>query len=52
MKIVYSSGRVENINTKIEIKREEDWEKVTITTLESDIYGLKKTGEVTSKAND
>jgi hypothetical protein len=46
----YGSGRKEVITEKIIIRGEHDWEKVLITTLESDIKGLVRKGEVKAKA--
>jgi len=49
--IVFSNGRIQKISELIEIKGEEDWEKVQITNIESDISGLIKKGDVAGKAN-
>ena len=48
--ITYSSGRKEKFNEKIVIKGEDDWEKVKITTIASDIEGLVKKGDITGTA--
>ena len=45
-KIVFASGRVQQISEKVIVKDEDDWEKVIITSLESDIKGLVRKGEV------
>ena len=45
-KIVFGSGRVQEISEKIIINDEDDWKKVIITSLESDIKGLVRKGEV------
>ena len=45
-KIVFSSGRVQQVSEKIVINGKDDWEKVAITSLESDIKGLVRKGEV------
>lgn len=50
-KIIFSSGRIQNISEKIIIRSEDDWGKVIITNLESDVAGLKKVGEIQAKAN-
>jgi hypothetical protein len=49
--IIFSSGRVQKVTDKIIVTNEGDWQKVIITNLESDITGLKKVGEIQSKAN-
>jgi len=48
--IIFSSGRVQQFSKRIEINGIEDWEKVQITTLESDINGLVKGEEMMAKA--
>lgn len=49
-KIVYGkSGRVENITDKIEVKGEDDWEKVVILEDKGYAAGLKKGEEVRGK---
>ncbi|MEZ0006922.1 sRNA-binding regulator protein Hfq [Flavobacterium sp. 28YEA47A] len=49
-KIVYGkSGRVEEVSEKIDVKSENDWEKVVILEEKSYIAGLKKGGEVRGK---
>lgn len=48
--IDYASGRVEKFAEKISINGEGDWGKVQVTTLESDVAGLKRLGEVRAKA--
>ena len=45
-KIVYASGRVQQISEKVIVKDKSDWEKVIITNVESDIKGLIRKGEV------
>ncbi|GAB4037928.1 hypothetical protein [Spirosoma jeollabukense] len=49
--IRFASGRTEPVSTRVEIFTEEDWPKVQVTTLESDVAGLAKLGEVRAKAN-
>lgn len=49
--IRFASGRLEPVTTRVEIFTEEDWPKVQVTTLESDVAGLVKLGEVRAKAN-
>ncbi len=49
--IILKSGRIEKINKRIVINGEEDWEKVQITTIESDIDGLVKGEEIMAKAS-
>lgn len=48
-KIVYKSGRTEEVTEKIDIKGEDDWEKVVILEDKAYISGLKKAGEVRGK---
>lgn len=49
-KVVYGkSGRVQEITEKIDIRGEEDWEKVVILEDKSYISGLKKVGEARGK---
>lgn len=49
-KIVYGkSGRVEQVTEKIEVSKEEDWEKVVMLEDKSYIAGLKKVGEIKGK---
>lgn len=48
-KIVYNSGREEEISEKIEINGKADWEKVAVLLDKSEIVGLKKVGEVQGK---
>ncbi|GAB3961928.1 hypothetical protein GCM10028805_61710 [Spirosoma harenae] len=49
--IRFASGRTQPISTRVEILMEEDWPKVQITTLENEVAGLAKIGEVRAKAN-
>lgn len=49
--IRFATGRTEPVSTRIEIFTEEDWPKVQVTTLEGDVAGLAKLGEVRAKAN-
>ena len=48
--IHFSSGRIQKFSEIIVIEGEDDWEKVQITTLQSDVVGLVKKGEVKGKA--
>lgn len=48
--IDFASGRVEKITEKVVIASEEDWQKVIVTTAESDVAGLVRKGEVRAKA--
>jgi sRNA-binding regulator protein Hfq len=49
-KIIYGkSGRVEEVTEKIDIKGEDDWEKVVILEDKGYIAGLKKVDEVRGK---
>ena len=48
--IGYASGRVEKMTERVVIVSEEDWQKVAVTTLESDVAGLSRKGEVRAKA--
>lgn len=49
-KIEFESGRTESMSEKIIIQGKEDWEKVIITNLESDVQGLTKGSELKAKA--
>lgn len=49
--IDFASGRIEKMSSKVVITGEEDWEKVQVTTLESDVAGLNRKGEVRAKAS-
>ena len=51
-KIIYSSGRTEEISDKVTIDGKDDWEKVQIVTVPSSILGLKKGEEVRGKTSD
>lgn len=48
-KIVYKSGRVEQMTDKIVVNGENDWEKVVILEDKSYIAGLKKGDEIRGK---
>lgn len=48
--IIFQSGRIQKVTEKIEINGPDDWEKVQITNLETDIAGLTKKGELTANA--
>ncbi|HYV94961.1 MAG TPA: hypothetical protein VE978_24515 [Chitinophagales bacterium] len=48
--IHFGSGRIQKFSQLIAINGEEDWEKVQLTTLPSDVVGLVKKGEVKGKA--
>lgn len=53
IKIVFSSGRIQvfnEISNFKTVKGGNDWEKVTVTHVESEVKGLFKIGQVTSKA--
>ena len=49
--IVFSSGRVQKFSEQIIINGVNDWQKVQITKLESDIEGLIRVCEVSAKAS-
>lgn len=49
--IIFNSGRIQKFNDRIIITGEEDWEKVQITKLESDIYGLTRVCDVSGKSS-
>ncbi|MFT3884854.1 MAG: hypothetical protein QM724_05315 [Flavobacteriales bacterium] len=49
-KVIFSSGREQVISEKVIVKDENDWEKVQITNLESDVVGLKRVQTFTEKA--
>jgi hypothetical protein len=50
-KIVYASGRTEEVSEKIVITGKEDWEKVQVVTDNSQVVGLKKGEEVRGKTS-
>ena len=50
-KIVYSSGRTEDISDKVVVSGKDDWEKVQIVTDKDQILGLKKGDEVRGKTS-
>lgn len=49
--IIFENGRVQKISEKIIINSIEDWEKVQITNIESDVVGLTRHGEMMAKAS-
>ena len=44
--IVFESGVVQNFSNRVVINGEEDWEKVQITTVETDVAGMVKGEEI------
>jgi hypothetical protein len=48
--IHFSSGRIQKFTEKIVIRGEQDWEKVQLTTIPSDVTGLVKKQEVKGKS--
>lgn len=50
-KIVYGSGRSEEISEKVTISSKEDWEKVQILEDKAQIIGLKKMDEIRGKTS-
>jgi hypothetical protein len=48
-KIVYGSGRTEEISEKVVVTGKEDWEKVQIIEDKSQVIGLKKQDEIRGK---
>lgn len=50
-KVVYTSGRSEDISEKIVVSDKADWEKVQIITDKAQILGLKKGEEVRGKTS-
>lgn len=50
--INFGSGRSQKISDKIEVNGEQDWEKVIITKLESDVDGLTRVGEIMANAQN
>ena len=50
-KVVFGSGRIQEVSEKIIISSVEDWKKVQITNLESDVQGLKRVREIMAKAS-
>lgn len=45
-KIVFASGREQQVSEKVIVRDKSDWEKVIITNIESDVAGLVQKGEV------
>lgn len=50
-KITYKSGRVEEMSERINVRDEDDWEKVVIIEDKSYIAGLKKVDEIRGKTS-
>lgn len=50
--IKFESGRTQKVSSKIVVRGEQDWEKVIITNLESDVEGLTRVGEIMAKAQN
>ncbi|HEX8358187.1 MAG TPA: hypothetical protein VF610_12270 [Segetibacter sp.] len=50
-KIVYGSGRTEEVSEKVVIGGKEDWEKVQVITDNAQVVGLKKGEEVRGKTS-
>lgn len=50
-KIIFESGDVEEISSRVEIRSEEDWAKVTITNFESDVNGYFRGKEMSAKTS-
>ena len=50
-KIVYASGRTEQISEKVTVSDKNDWEKVQIITDKAQVLGLKKGDEVRGKTS-
>lgn len=51
LQIIYKSGRIEECSAKLqlaEINGKNDWEKVIITFLESDVQGLTRVEQITA----
>lgn len=48
-KVTYKSGRVEEMSEKINVRDEDDWDKVVIIEDKSYIAGLKKVDEIRGK---
>ncbi|MBW6535703.1 MAG: hypothetical protein K0B11_11885 [Mariniphaga sp.] len=46
LRLIYASGRIEDISTPILVQGEDDYEKVVLTTNPSDVEGLANLGEV------
>ncbi|MEO7119508.1 MAG: hypothetical protein ABIY62_00340 [Ginsengibacter sp.] len=50
-KIIYSSGRTEDVTEKVMVAGKDDWEKVQIVTDPAQVVGLKKGEEVRGKTS-
>lgn len=48
--IDFASGRVQVLTKRVEIHNEEDWGKVTVTTVPGDVQGLVSKGDVVAAA--
>ena len=48
--ILHANGRKEKINEMVVIDTEEDWRKVKITTIPTDVTGLKYKGDILESA--
>jgi hypothetical protein len=48
--IHFGSGRIQIFSEKVIVNGEQDWKKVQLTTLQTDVVGLTKKGEVKGKA--
>lgn len=48
--IDFASGRVQMLTKRVEIHNEEDWGKVTVTTVPGDVQGLVSKGDVVAAA--
>jgi len=49
--IIFKSGRTQKFSERVEINGKDDWEKVQLTTLESDVEGLVRGEEMMEKAS-
>jgi hypothetical protein len=50
-KIIYSSGRTEEISDKVVVTSKDDWENVVVVDEKEAVLGLKNIGEVRGKTN-
>jgi hypothetical protein len=50
-KIVYASGRTEEISDKVMVTGKDDWENVVVVDEKEAVLGLKSIGEVRGKTN-
>jgi len=48
-KIIFETGKIEEVISRVEIKGEKDWDKVSVTNTEADVDGLFRGEEMKAK---